>query len=898
MNTLISIFPFTCFQVIFFLALYPISNAQEIQSARPEEPILWANSIQLAYGLSPNSLDLIQEAFRSTGVEAIELRKVIPALLESYYIERGADTSLDFGEFFQRSFGDSISDDLKLLRLSKNSPTLIAGSLAQVSYGINDTVFWALYEFLETTETKREEWSQKFGKLLFKYQQLEKDLTLRTDDSSKKALRLLKQGNIEGALELLKERYEFSVREVNRAKGEQALAAYDYGNVLILRFKYREANPVFKDAVTLQPTNYDYALAFATNLYELGDFLESINYSLSRVKTSENSSHPTENLNLSFLSILGNALLKLGRYKEASIHLQKLLELDREKYGEGHVHLARDYNNLGEVSRTLGKYSQAIDYYRLAIAIDKKNFVQDTLTISTFYNNLGLTFQKMAAFDSAEYYYSKSLEIDTLFLGNTHPRLATLYNNLGVLYQIIGEDTLAKICLDKALEINRKIFGEKHFINTTIRSNMVVLNSLKSQNTQSVETLKKAIKLDSIQYGFLYSGVSEKYNLLGLRYYHNKQPDKGRRYFEKALHIDTTLFGGNHTRVARMYNNLGEMYSEKGDFESAIPHFHTALRIDTVNFRISHPIVATYLNNLGNAYVELEEYASAINYLEKALAITSLFFKEQHPDRGITYNSLGLAYGKMGKHSTSLKYFSKALDVFEEIQPDNLDQFSTLYCNLRMAIIKSGKEGRGMVPLQKKLTRELLQTPKDKQKIALIYLNQGKVYLGWERYEASISSLLKAEEMFRNNFPVAYPQLFEVYKSLQDAYLFVGLELLGKKQYQEAISMFYESKSISKQIDDKENLCIAYNNIAAAYNCLENFDKASSFIQKGKDLITKNPSLNQWLKLLELKEYAMLKGQGKEEEAPQILDRLTKEAINNNDLEFLRRIEKAKSPCQ
>jgi tetratricopeptide (TPR) repeat protein len=59
----------------------------------------------------------------------------------------------------------------------------------------------------------------------------------------------------------------------------------------------------------------------------------------------------------------------IGDYQTAIEYLELALASDVKTYGEDHLFVARDRNNLGRAWGLLGEYQKAIEYYALALEI-------------------------------------------------------------------------------------------------------------------------------------------------------------------------------------------------------------------------------------------------------------------------------------------------------------------------------------------------------------------------------------------------------------------------------------------------------------------------------------------------------------------------------------------------
>jgi len=99
---------------------------------------------------------------------------------------------------------------------------------------------------------------------------------------------------------------------------------------------------------------------------------------------------------------------------------------------------AEPYNNIGTVYYSLRKITKAIDYYNEAIN-KNKNFTEA-------YTNIGIAYNDLGKVQEAIRYFNKSLKID--------PKYAEAYFNLGVAYKKNNQTELAITNFEKSYLIN------------------------------------------------------------------------------------------------------------------------------------------------------------------------------------------------------------------------------------------------------------------------------------------------------------------------------------------------------------------------------------------------------------------------------------------------------------
>lgn len=101
--------------------------------------------------------------------------------------------------------------------------------------------------------------------------------------------------------------------------------------------------------------------------------------------------------------------------------------------------------------------------------------------------------------------------------------------------------------------------------------------------------------------------------------------------------------------------------------------------------------------------------------------------------------------------------------------------------------------------------------------VAQIYLNKGEIRKAIEKYNQSLSLLVKERDKKKSQFYIA-----TVYGGLGDSYNFLGL-------YDIALQNLFKSLDINQKIKDPISIAINYNSIASIYNNLNQIEKSKNY---------------------------------------------------------------------
>ena len=343
-------------------------------------------------------------------------------------------------------------------KMGDQSPAVVAGGNVTISYGVSQETYNTLIETvkgnqktidrllknLDEKDIDIKERDAEIQKWIENYKELESRLALRSteDTLAFQAKEKLDARDLEGAEKLLQQSLERKKQNIDEMKKAAASDSYELGLIKELQLDYHGARNYFKQALEYDSENSDY------------------------------------------LNKHGVILVILGNSKEAIEYFNKALDINLKVYGETHLNVATEYNNLGSAWDTLGDSKKAIEYYTKALDIDLKVYGENHPDVATYYNNLGLAWDNLGDSKKAIDYYTKALDIDLKVYGEMHPDVARGYNNLGGAWCTLGDSKKAIDYFSKALKICKATYGDNHPKTIQVKSNIEGINNSLKSNSQ------------------------------------------------------------------------------------------------------------------------------------------------------------------------------------------------------------------------------------------------------------------------------------------------------------------------------------------------------------------------------------------------------------------------------
>ncbi|MFQ5542301.1 MAG: tetratricopeptide repeat protein [Candidatus Binatia bacterium] len=137
-----------------------------------------------------------------------------------------------------------------------------------------------------------------------------------------------------------------------------------------------------------------------------------------------------------------------GRYNEAEMMFNALLEKAEEDFGPEDPKVASAIRNLAMLYQAQGRYTDAELLLHKALAI-MDNVDPDNLETSAVLEQLAEVWQAQGRYAATEIILQRSLAIRERALGPDHPHVANVLNQMAMLYQKVGKKDEAKRLVER-----------------------------------------------------------------------------------------------------------------------------------------------------------------------------------------------------------------------------------------------------------------------------------------------------------------------------------------------------------------------------------------------------------------------------------------------------------------
>jgi adenylate cyclase len=397
----------------------------------------------------------------------------------------------------------------------------------------------------------------------------------------------------------------------------------------------------------------------------------------------------------------------------------QLMETEDE---QKHIH-----ENLGKVLAHIGEMDGALDHYDKAYEFEKDDVKKADLHIQ-----ISNIHERKGDYRGVMEECVKGLEL----IGDKDiPERADLLVVKGSVYLRIGEFDNCIEFASQGLALAEKLGSRLHVAKAGQVLGVVYI--FKGEFDTALEHL--TIALDTYEEIGKITPTIPILSNIGLVNRDQGRFEEARKLFERANEIAEKI--GDKWGISSSLNNLGLIYRDTGDQDRALELFERGLSISRM-MDDKYSIALRYYN-IGEVHMNRDEMPEALDYLKKALAI----FLEVDSKRNIieTHINLAFAHMKIDDLDSALTHATVAVDISVEIGARGVEPMARL-CLARILVdLKElGKAGEELEE-----TSKVLKEVEDRQQLAGLHFQYGRLYKARREPERAKAELVKALTMFR-----------------------------------------------------------------------------------------------------------------------------------------------------
>jgi tetratricopeptide (TPR) repeat protein len=266
-----------------------------------------------------------------------------------------------------------------------------------------------------------------------------------------------------------------AVKQSLLEKADEAETAYNEGYSLFDEYRFSEAIPHFRKALSLVKLA-DFYAALGRCYIERYDMFQAEKVLKEGLEFAATSGDERNEAMLA--NLLGGTLRNKGELDEALRYSERALKIDEKIYGPDHQNVARDVNTIGTILHAKNDIAGALRYTERALKIDEKIYGPDHPIVANLVSNIGLILvnavvildvgmplrpsDRTLSLDLALFYAKRGLQINEKAYGTDDPVVANNALVIGRILNAKGDLDGALLYTERALKIGEKVYGPDH----------------------------------------------------------------------------------------------------------------------------------------------------------------------------------------------------------------------------------------------------------------------------------------------------------------------------------------------------------------------------------------------------------------------------------------------------
>jgi len=338
--------------------------------------------------------------------------------------------------------------------------------------------------------------------------------------------------------------------------------------------------------------------------------------------------------------VLGSTYQTLTEYKEADPHLQRALDIRRERLGAEHPLTLDTMTNIAWLYWQQSRYDEAellafnaLQGRRHVLGDEHTNTLMSMIV-------LGAVYWFQGHYDKTEPLFFGAMEVSRRVLGQEHRWTVVSMSHLGTLYTSQGRYDKAEPLLLEAVKSMPRVWGPEHPYTTVTMRRLGFLYLVQGRYDEAEPLLVEAEKVDRRVLGEEHTYTMASMNSLGSLYVRQERYDEAEPLLCKALDAGSQVLGEEHLYLLWFRNALAGLYTKQERYDEAEPLLVKAVDIGCRTLGEKHPETLGSINGLGVLRTKQKRYDEAEPLLIQALEGRRLRLGDEHPHTQGSLNDL------------------------------------------------------------------------------------------------------------------------------------------------------------------------------------------------------------------------------------------------------------------
>ena len=300
-----------------------------------------------------------------------------------------------------------------------------------------------------------------------------------------------------------------------------------------------------------------------------------------------------------------------GKYRQATVYLQKIIKLSTEKLGVHHPTTIIAMNNLAALYRDYGEYAKGETLLLKTLQLRRKNNgIHHRETLKSM-NDLALLYRHQGKYDKAEPLLIETLQLRRKILGNSHLDTIISMRNLASLYRAQNRLDKAEPLILETLQLRRKILGNSHLDTLSSIEDLAELYRSQGKSVEATDLFVEVLQKLREKFGDFHPRVWISINNIALLYMDFREYAKAESLLRKTLSVAEKKLGALHPNILTLRNNLAASLEHQNKDQQAQMIEKETLQSYQQNFGNLYPGTLRSMMNVAWLSLKQDNYAAA-----------------------------------------------------------------------------------------------------------------------------------------------------------------------------------------------------------------------------------------------------------------------------------------------
>lgn len=299
---------------------------------------------------------------------------------------------------------------------------------------------------------------------------------------------------------------------------------------------------------------------------------------------------------------LGDTYVKLGEWRLAQPHFERVVGLRRRYLGENDQATLDAMTGLAQVYMVLAQLQDAERLAARVLEITRRLHGSDAPSVLTAGQQLAYIYVYQSQFDKAEPLLKEMLETSRRRLGETHVQTISALCGLANLYYVQGRKDDARSLLSQAMELQDRAGGPQNEFTLSLTSAVALQYAAQGRHAEAQAMIDKALEACRRAFGDEHRATLSATTTLSLLYETQGRIEEAKRMLVQVLDTSRRVLGEADPFTVGLMEHLGALYRNQGRYAEAEPLLLQHLEARRDRLGESHPNTLASIRTLVDLY--------------------------------------------------------------------------------------------------------------------------------------------------------------------------------------------------------------------------------------------------------------------------------------------------------